>query len=284
MTSLNLTKISELMSPLERVKLIISLELKAFGEMGTDRDKWAPFEKEIELVVKACPPSQSREYNFLIGLKGQIWKRLWTMIELHQSHLEVLDSWITLTRFLLAASPSVNNCLQLVKKQFATIKQVDSDSLEEVTLEKERDVIINHLESMLSVSIDGTNIKLANPIFERNLISFKQQFTQTVNDIHGYISLIEKIEQKHFGGMEVVSRSLADPTGVIPKALAKIDRIFECHNRYLGTVVEGFNLMSMGSAEYHSDQLSELMLRIDPEINKEWVERELVWAEEVARI
>lgn len=284
MSSLNLTKVSELMSPLERAKLIISMELKGFGEMDMDNDKRLPVEKEVELIAAACPPSQAREYNFLIRLKGYVWRRLWVMIELHQNYLEILDGRMMLIRFLLVASPALHDCLQIVRKQLMEVRPTgDNDDLDIVTFSKERDVAINYLESMLSVSVDEGNVKLTNPKFKEGLENFKQKFTQTVNDIHGRIAIIKKIEQKHFGGMEIASRDPKHPSGFIPRVLAEIDRIVECHNRHLSEIVENFNLVGMGLIEYHFDQLNEFLLTVDPKVDSEWVEKELVEIEEEER-
>jgi hypothetical protein len=268
MNSLSLPKVSELMKPLERAKLVISLELKEAGEMGTD-GKATSIENDIKQIVAACPNSQIRDYNFYISLKACIWK-LMIMVEINQSYLETLDSRMILVRHLLAISPTLYDCLQTLKG-----KQVD-------TVDREQDAVISQLESLAQMKVDNNKLELVNPIFREALLGFKNRFRDFAEEIRGYAEIVEKAEQKHFDGMEIVSRDPTHPMGVISRATAAIKKAMETHNDQLREVVEGFNLLGMGSVEYRWEQISEFLLEGDFKANADWVDKKLVDVEEEA--
>jgi len=253
----------------ERAKLVISLELKGMGEKNRESDRIST-EGEIKQVVAGCPNSQIRDYNFYINLKDRVWK-LQMIIELNQNFLEKLDARMMLIRYLLVISPTLNGCLQIVKS-----RQAD-------TGDREWDAVRFQLESLLQMSVDNESVRLVNPRFEEGLKNFKLRFKELAEDIYGHAALVEKIEQEHFDGMEIVSRDPKHPTGVVARAKEVIDKIIENHNSELKEVVEGFNLLGMDLAKYKWDQLEEYLLEKDFVMDTEWVEKKLEEIEEEVR-
>lgn len=267
MNNMSLPRVSELMRPAERAKLVVSLELRGL-EVGDDDT--LPTENQIKQVVSGCPNSQVREYNFFISLKDWAWRMLAT-IELNQSFLETQDGRMMLVRHLLVISPTLNDCLRIVKG-----RQGDE-------VDREWDAVRFQLESLLKVEVSESVIRLTNPKFEEALRGFKQRFVERVEEIHKYAALIEKIEYKFFDGMEIVSRDPKHPTGVLPRVTTAIGKIVETHNRELREVVEGFNLLGTGSSNYKWEQIEEFLLEDERKVDSEWVERKLSEIEEEVR-
>jgi hypothetical protein len=268
MTSLSLPKVSELMRPLERAKLVISLELKGAGEVGADST--ISTEDEIKQVVAACPNSQVRDYNFFIALKDRAWK-LMIMIELNQSYLETLEGRMSLFRYLLVISPTLNDCLQTVKS-----KQAEG-------VDREWEALIAQLESLTQLRTDKEELVLANQELELILGGFKKRFCEIVGEINGYIEVIKRLEHKYFEDMEIVSRDSKHPTGVIPRVGNVISKVVETHNRELQGVVDGFNLLNMDLGVYRLGKLNEFMLEDSHKVDNDWVEKKLTENVEEAR-
>lgn len=274
MSGLSLLKVSEVMNPKERAKLVISLELKGLEVAWVEGP--IPNYNEIEQVVAACPSSQGREYNFLIELKDYIWKRLLILISLNHDALDIIDNKMVLIRYLLGISPALNASLQMVMR-----KQSENKSGK---VDREEDAVVSFLESILQIRVeDGNVVNLANPRVAEALKIFKQRFGEIVNEVHAYITVIEKIEQKYFDGMEIVSRKTEHPTGFIPRTLAAISQVIESHNGDLKEVTEGFNLMGLGLGEYKFDELNQYLLDADYQVDDVWVVKELAKIEEVVR-
>lgn len=268
MASLNLPKVSELMSPLERAKLVISLELKAMEEPGKDNPV---IEGEIKQVVAACPNSQIRQYNSYLSLKNSIWKIL-MLIELDLSDLKIFDGRMMVARHLLVTSPTLETCFQIVKEK------------RENDLDREWDALLYQIDSLALVKIDGEQLVLSVPLFKDVLKLFKERFVERSREINGYIELIKRLEQRHFDGMEVVSRDSKHPTGVIIRAQEAIAEIAENHNGELRKMVEGFNLLGMGIKTYKWEQLNEYLVEVKNDVDSEWVEKELAKYEDGTRI
>lgn len=511
MTDLNLAKVSEIMTPKERAKLVIALMLKGFGESDLSKDEPISTEAEISQAVAACPSSQAREYNFFINLKDHVWRRLLIIMELDQNYLEKLEGRMKLVDYLLVMSSIIHETLQAVKHQPVIVKRADyekalekareqkkndvweidgrcglaeqeayeklfaegkiegsddwvdgwddyignygktqeqlidetvarvkeqlkeyqrrkeltdrepllwegfskyeglsdkelreliikndssknvdvsgriqipikeeyelwqktvseqkerilkavkegklkakgdgveagsyynwperyqknggeleegnmemgmidgeivwsgdpkaekSDSgwqhvalatplyenIDTVMMGKERELAIHFLESLLPVKVgeadhksDIVQVALTNQPFEEGLKNLTTEFSKTVAEIHNIIAVIEKIEQKHFDGIEIVSRDPKHPTGGIPRVLASINQIIDLHNGKLNGVAKGFNLMGMGLTEYKFNQLDEFLLKTDYKVDDEWVEKKVAEVEADAK-
>ena len=286
MGALSFPKVSELMTPRERAKLVISLELKGIGEADLNSDDPVSTEGQIKQVVSGSPPSQAREYNFYINLNDYIKRRVLILLELSVDYLKLLDARVGLIRHLLTISPSVLDALQILKRQ---PEIVEHDNVDVPLLKKEREMAVAHLESLLPVKcVEGiedniVNVQLATPAFEKALKYFVDDFGKTVNDVYGYIAIIEKIEQDRFDGMEIVSRDPRHPMGIIPRTLTTIDDLIKTHNRTLQGVINNFNLFGMGLVKYQSDQLDEFLLKDDHQIDLAWVDKKVADAVEEAK-
>ncbi|OGM30867.1 hypothetical protein A2630_02620 [Candidatus Woesebacteria bacterium RIFCSPHIGHO2_01_FULL_44_10] len=268
MAGLNLPKISELMSPLERAKLVISLELKVMAEPVSENGV-SSIEGEIKQVVAACPNSQIREYNSYLELKNSIW-RILMLIELDLSDLRTFDGRMMVARHLLVISPTLETCLQIVKA-----KQGND-------LDREWDALLYQLDSLALVKIEGERLVLSVPLFADVLRLFKERFVERTKEINGYIELIKGLEQKYFEGMEIISRDSKHPTGVITRAKKAIGEIAENHNKELKEMVDGFNLLGMGIKTYKWEQINEFLVEAKDDFDNEWVEKELAKYEERA--
>lgn len=285
MDALSFPKVSELMTPLERAKLVISLELKGLGESDLNSDDPISTEGQIKQVVSGSPPSQSREYNFYINLNDYTKRRVLVLLELSVDQLKLLDARVGLIRYLLTISPSVLDALQILKRQ---PEIVEHDGVDLSLLNKEREMAVAHLESLLPIKcVEDTkdsivNVQLATPAFEKALRYFVEDFGKTVNDVYSYIAIIEKIEQDQFDGMEIVSRDSHHPMGIIPRALTAIEDLIKTHNRTIREVIDGFNLFGMGLTKYRSNQLDEFLLKDDHQVDSAWVNKKVEGAVEEA--
>jgi len=268
MAGLNLPKISELMTPLERAKLVISLELKAMTEPASENGV-SPIEGEIKQVVAACPNSQISKYNSYLELKNSIWRVL-MLIELDLSDLRTFDGRMMVARHLLVTSPTLETCLQIVKLKRGS------------DLDREWDALLYQLDSLSLVKIEGEQLVLSVPLFADVLRLFKERFVERTKEINGYIELIRRVEQRHFEGMEIISRDSKHPTGVIVRAEEEIGKIAENHNKELREMVDGFNLLGMGMKTYKWEQLNEYLVEVKSDFDNEWVEKELTKYEERA--
>jgi hypothetical protein len=286
MDALSFPKVSELMTPRERAKLVISLELKGLGESDLNSDDPISTEGQIKQVVSGSPSSQAQEYNFYINLNDYVKRRVLILLELGVDQLKLLDARVGLIRYLLTISPSVLDALQILKRQ---PEIVEHDGVDASFLNKEREMAVAHLESLLPVKcIEDTrdgfiNVQLATPAFEKALSYFVENFGKTVNDVYSYIAIIEKIEQDHFDGMEIVSRDPRHPMGVISRTLTAIEDLIKTHNRTLQEVIKNFNLFGMGLIKYRSNQLDEYLLKDDHQIDSVWVNKKVEDAVEEAK-
>lgn len=511
MADLNIAKLSEVMTTKERAKLVIALMLKGLGESNLTKDGPLSTEAEVNQVVAACPGDQALEYNFLIGLKDYVWKRLLVTMEFDQDYLEKLEGRLRLVDYMLVTAPIIHETLQIVERQPVLAKRADyekalakakeqmrgetleidgrcglaeqeacerlveegktessddwvdgwddymdkfgktreqlideavasvkeqleeyqrrkkitgkepllwgglakyeglndeelrqlvvkndsgkdidisnriqlptkeehdlwqktvaeekerilravkegklkakgngveagsyyawperhqksigelegknieigmidgdivwsgdprvskSDSrwqhvalatplyedLDTVTMNKEREVAVSFLRSLLPIKVEKKDLKsdvvqvaLTNQYFEDGLRNFAGEFSKTVAEIHNYIAVIGQIEQKHFDGMEIVSRDPKHPTGDIPRALMAIDEIMKLHNGKLREVANGFNLMGMGLTEYQFGQLDNFLLKDNHQVDEAWISNKLAKIEEEAR-
>ncbi len=500
---LNMAKVSEVMTPKERAKLVIALMLKGFGESDLSKDEPISTEAEINQAVAACPSSQAREYNFFINLKDHVWRRLLIIMELDQNYLEKLEGRLRLVDYLLVTAPIIHEVLRAVERQPVLAKRSDyekalerakeqkrneileidgrcglaeqeayekllaeekiegsddwidgwddymgnygktqdqlidetvakvkeqlkeyqkrkeltdrepllwegfskyeglsdeelrelvikNDSskdvdvsgriqiptkedyelwqktvseqkerilkavkegklktkdngieagsyynwpercqksrseldeeniemgmvdgeivwsgdpkaeksgshwqhvalatplyegIDTIMMNKERELASSFLRSLLPVKVgerdhksDIAQVTLTNQHFEEGLKYFVVEFSKTIVEIHNYIAVIERIEQRHFDGMEIVSRDLKHTAGIIPRVLATIDEIVKLHNGKLKEVAHGFNLMGMGLTEYKFDQLDGFILKSDYKVDDGWVEKKL---------
>lgn len=268
MAGLNLPKVSELMTPLERARLVISLELKAMVEPASENGA-SPIEGEIKQVVAACPNSQIGKYNSYLELKNSIW-RILMLIELDLSDLRTFDGRMMVARHLLVTSPTMETCLQIVKAKQGS------------NLDREWDALLYQLDSLALVKIEGEQLVLSVPLFADVLRLFKERFVERTKEINGYTEVIKRVEQKYFEGMEIVSRDPKHPTGVITRAKEAIGEIAENHNKELKEMVEGFNLLGMGIKTYRWEQLNEFLVEVKDDFDNEWVEKELTKYEDRA--
>lgn len=151
-----------------------------------------------------------------------------------------------------------------------------------------KQMILTVLEMLLPVRVDKpkgldedkpVSIRLSRPQLEEALKGFVSKATATINDIHNYIAVVEMIEQKHFDGMQIVSRDPKNPTATISRALRAVDGLVTSHNDELKRVAEEFTKMGQGYYEFKFDNLQDLLVENKPKVDMVWVENKLAEVE-----
>jgi hypothetical protein len=93
---------------------------------------------------------------------------------------------------------------------------------------------------------------------------------------------VEAIEERHFDGMQIVSRDSQNLLGTVGRALLATPKLVNDHNTHLQKVVKLFKQVGFGLHDVEFENLQDFLLNPEPEINQEWVDRELVEIEEWA--
>ena len=174
------------------------------------------------------------------------------------------------------------------KEEFIAIKVWD-------TLSIPKEVITSFLEALLPVRVDKdrkkwlkdedtAKLRLSTPQVEEALIGFVAKTQEEIKDIQNKIALVKAVEEKHFDGMEIVSRDPKSPTGTIARALKAIETLTQTHNSHIRLIEETFNKLGMGLWEYKLERLDDFLINPNQEADKKWVEEELREIEKEAGI
>ena len=119
------------------------------------------------------------------------------------------------------------------------------------------------------------NIKLSRPELEKGLKNFVAKTSTTIDEIYNHIALVETIEKKYFGSMQMVSRDPKNPTGTIGRALTTIQKLIETHNGYFQGVVEAFSQFRREFTEFKFNNLESFLLNPQPKVDEKWVEEKM---------
>lgn len=122
---LDLTKVSENLTPKERAKLVITLRLKGIEEIKNlpldevkemARKQTMLTQADITKIVNACPQEQIREYNAYIELGHRVRNKVLTDIEYYLQRLDGFEGRIAPLRYAFGISPLTYHALEAVKR------------------------------------------------------------------------------------------------------------------------------------------------------------------------
>ena len=122
---LDLTKVSENLTPKERAKLVITLRLRGIEEtknLSLDelkemaRKQTMPTQADITKIVNACPQEQIREYNAYIELEHRVMSKVLTNIEYYLQRLDGFEGRIAPLRYAFGISPLTYHALEAVER------------------------------------------------------------------------------------------------------------------------------------------------------------------------
>jgi len=122
---LDLTKVSENLTPKERAKLVITLRLKGIEEIKDipldelkerARKQTLPTQADITKIVNACPQEQIREYNAYIELEHRVRNKVLMDILFDETWLDLIRERISQLRYALGISPITSYALDMVKR------------------------------------------------------------------------------------------------------------------------------------------------------------------------
>jgi len=123
--TLDLTKVSENLTPKERAKLVITLRLKGLEEIkyiSADelkeivKKQSLPTQVDITKIVNACPQEQIKEYNAYIELEHRVRNKVLTDIEYYLEYLDALEGRVSRLTYALGISPITSQALEMVKR------------------------------------------------------------------------------------------------------------------------------------------------------------------------
>ncbi len=114
MRNLNINKVSIFMTPKERAKLIVKLQMEAFDKVNNG-ELPPEVQSQIKTIVSACPNEQVEKYNFYISLKEEVWTRLLPTIEILLLELNLYKKQISPLTYLLSISPILNKAIEYVE-------------------------------------------------------------------------------------------------------------------------------------------------------------------------
>lgn len=190
---LDLTKVSENLTPKERAKLVITLRLKGIDETKSlpfnelkdmARKQTMPTQADITKIVNACPQEQIREYNAYIELEYGVRIKVLTDIEYHLQRLDGFEGRIAPLRYAFGISPLTYHALEVVKR---LPRLVTKEEYEE-GLKKAREI---RRAEVWEIKGEG-NANLAEWEAYYRLKSEGKIKEESTDGIDGWISYIEK--------------------------------------------------------------------------------------------
>ena len=144
--TLDLTKVSENLTPKERATLVLTLRFKGFEEIKNlsidelreiGKEQLAPNQADITKIINACPQEQIKEYNTYIELEHRVRNSVLMGIEYHLEHLDALEGRVSRLTYALGISPITSQALEMVKR----LPRVVTREEYEKGLEKAREMI-----------------------------------------------------------------------------------------------------------------------------------------------
>lgn len=139
------------LTPKERAKLVISLQLKAMadiapveqeGQRNREVDSNSSSLREMKQLLSSCPRHQAREYNFYISLKDYVWERTVDDIRNHVLTLEILSGSIATVRYLMSISPFLSEAIDQLKRLPVIVTKDEYDKAVEETRQYERESVL----------------------------------------------------------------------------------------------------------------------------------------------
>jgi len=152
MSNLNLATTGKYLTPKERAKLVIALQLRILTETTPEeREKqresqWgllsSPEDREIKELLNSCPPHQGRDYNFYIDLKQYVWEHITDELRNHLITLELMNGMIAPLRYLMGIAPFISEGIDQLKRLPVVVLKDEYDKAVVVGREYERSQVI----------------------------------------------------------------------------------------------------------------------------------------------
>lgn len=130
------------------------------------------------------------------------------------------------------------------------------------------------------INDDTRTIKFSNKLYVDVLKHFKEHAEGLLQEMTNYLALVQAIEDKHFDGMEIVSRDGEHPLGTMTRVGEEIISIPKDYNAKLTSVTADFALSSGGMFEYVFPEIDDLLLNRDYEVDKKWLTKHIADVEE----
>jgi len=187
---LDLTKVSENLTPKERAKLVITLRLKGIEEIKDisidelkemARKQSLPTQADITKIANACPQEQIQEYNAYVKLEHRV-RSVLRDIEYYLQHLDALEARIAPLRYAFGISPLTYHGLRAVKRlPHLVTKEECEEGLKKAREIRRREVL--ELEGRVNLAEQEAYYRL------KKEGKIKEESTDLID---GWISYIEK--------------------------------------------------------------------------------------------
>lgn len=126
MSNLNLATTGKYLTPKERAKMVIALQLRILtGTTPDEREKQkqssfgllsSPEDREIRELVNSCPPHQGKDYNFYIDLKQYVWEHIIDEIRTHLLTIQIMSGHIAPLRYLMTLAPFLSEGIDQLRR------------------------------------------------------------------------------------------------------------------------------------------------------------------------
>ena len=136
------------------------------------------------------------------------------------------------------------------------------------------------VSSSPDINNDIRTIKFSNKLYVEVLGHFKEHAEGLLQDMTNYLALVQTIEDKHFDGMEIVSRDSEHPLGTMTRVGEEIVSIPKEYNAKLNNVTADFALSSGGMYEYFFPEIDDLLIKMEYEVDTEWLTKHIADVEE----
>ncbi len=127
MSNIDLSKVSANLTPKERAKLVITLQLKGLSKVGAEeinrflngefiKKEAIPTQPDINVIIASCPSSEGAQYNFYINLKSLIWNEVADKMCSNLSRLDTLSGNLRALSYLISISPTIKYIIDEIEK------------------------------------------------------------------------------------------------------------------------------------------------------------------------
>ncbi len=282
--TLNMSRLSQELTPKERVKLITQLALKGLDKIKFE-EKDLPNQADISQIVNACPNDQINEYNRYLRLKEYIWRRAMPLIEMLMQQLTIYRNGLSPLMLSLSFTPFVHRAYEWINILSVSRNKISKqkDELNNLPYSQIK-MVLKHL---LTVKVDKmTNhgktrcIYFADPVYEKLIRLYSKRFNETIQETYNYIGLVNAIEDKYFDGMSLTSPNADNPLGTIPRAKKDIKEFVKKHNQDLKEITVSFKQVNVDLWEFKFPFIEKYYLDPPTAPDQKWINKRLAEIEE----
>jgi hypothetical protein len=147
MSNLNLATTGKYLTPRERAKMVIALQLRILSETTPEereKQQQSSFglllsseDREIKELVNSCPPHQGKDYNFYIDLKQYVWEHIVDEIRTHLLTIQIMSGNIAPLLYLMTLAPFLSEGIEQLHRLPVVVEKDSYDKA--VVQERERE-------------------------------------------------------------------------------------------------------------------------------------------------